>query len=176
LKKPQRKQPNFAFLKGYLRLNFQEMTIIIKQITDLTYLKEVAVVFDLYRQFYKQPCNILLAERFLRERILGRESVIFAAFDGNTIVGFTQLYPSFSSVSAQRSWVLNDLFVRENYRKHGIAEQIMTRAKDFAVQTHAKGLALETAEDNPAQHLYERLGWEKESGFIHYFWKNEQAV
>jgi GNAT superfamily N-acetyltransferase len=71
---------------------------------------------------------------------------------------------------------LNDLFVRENYRKHGIAEQIMTRAKDFAVQTHAKGLALETAEDNPAQHLYERLGWEKESGFIHYFWKNEQAV
>jgi GNAT superfamily N-acetyltransferase len=152
------------------------MTITIKQITDLTYLKEVAVVFDLYRQFYKQPCNILLAERFLRERILGRESVIFAAFDGDFIVGFTQLYPSFSSVSAQRSWVLNDLFVRENYRKHGIAEQIMTHAKDFAVQTHAKGLALETAEDNPAQHLYERLGWEKEAGFLHYFWKNEQAV
>jgi GNAT superfamily N-acetyltransferase len=152
------------------------MTITIKQITDLTYLKEVAVVFDLYRQFYKQPCNILLAERFLRERILGRESVIFAAFDGDFIVGFTQLYPSFSSVSAQRLWVLNDLFVRENYRKHGIAEQIMTHAKDFAVQTHAKGLALETAENNPAQHLYERLGWEKEAGFLHYFWKNEQAV
>ena len=152
------------------------MTITIKQITDLTYLKEVAVVFDLYRQFYKQPCNILLAERFLRERILGRESVIFAAFDGDFIVGFTQLYPSFSSVSAQRSWILNDLFVREQYRKHGIAEQIMSHAKDFAVQTHAKGLALETAEDNPAQHLYERLGWVKEAGALHYFWKNTQAV
>lgn len=152
------------------------MTILIKPITDLTYLKEIAIVFDLYRQFYKQPCNILLAERFLRERILGRESIIFAAFDGEHIVGFTQLYPSFSSVSAQRSWVLNDLFVRDNYRKQGIAEQIMTHAKDFAVQTHAKGLALETAEDNPAQHLYERLGWEKEAGFLHYFWKNTQAV
>jgi GNAT superfamily N-acetyltransferase len=152
------------------------MTITIKQITDLTYLKEVAIVFDLYRQFYKQPCNILLAERFLRERILGRESVIFAAFDGDAIVGFTQLYPSFSSVSAQRSWVLNDLFVRESHRKYGIAAQIMNHAKDFAVQTHTKGLALETAEDNPAQHLYERLGWEKEAGFLHYFWKNELAV
>jgi GNAT superfamily N-acetyltransferase len=151
------------------------MIITIKQITDLTYLKEVAVVFDLYRQFYKQPCNILLAERFLKERILGRESVIFAAFEGDFIVGFTQLYPSFSSVSAQRSWVLNDLFVRENYRKHGIAEQIMDYAKGFVIQTDAKGLALETAEDNPAQHLYERLGWEKEVGFLHYFWKNEKA-
>ena len=152
------------------------MTIIIKPITDLTYLKKIAVVFDLYRQFYKQPCNILLAERFLRERILGRESMIFAAFDGEHIVGFTQLYPSFSSVSAQRSWILNDLFVLENYRKQGIAEQITAHAKTFAVETHAKGLALETAADNPAQHLYERLGWERDAGSLHYFWKNEQAV
>ena len=117
-----------------------------------------------------------LAVHFLRERILARESVIFAAFDGEHIVGFTQLYPSFSSVSAQRSWILNDLFVLENYRKQGIAEQMMARAKAFAAQTNAKGLALETAVDNPAQHLYERLGWERDAGALHYFWKNEQAV
>ncbi|MDZ7878067.1 MAG: GNAT family N-acetyltransferase [Saprospiraceae bacterium] len=151
------------------------MTIIIKQITDLTHLKEVAIVFDLYRQFYKQPCNILLAERFLRERILGRESVIFAAFERDVAIGFTQLYPSFSSVSAQRSWILNDLFIRESYRKRGIAELLMNHTKSFAIQTYAKGLALETAEDNPAQHLYERLGWEKETGVLHYFWKNSEA-
>ncbi len=152
------------------------MAITIKRIMDYQYMKEVATVFDLYRQFYKQPSDIPLAEKFLKERLLHRESVIFAAFDGEHIVGFTQLYPSFSSVSAQRSWILNDLFVRENYRKQGIAAQIMAHAKDFAVQTHAKGLALETAEDNPAQHLYERLGWEKEAGFLHYFWKNTQAT
>ena len=113
-----------------------------------------------------------LAIHFLQERILARESVIFAAFDGAHIVGFTQLYPSFSSVSAQRSWILNDLFVLENYRKQGIAEQIMARAKEFAVQTDAKGLALETAVDNPAQHLYERLDWKQDAGSLHYFWKN----
>lgn len=152
------------------------MTITIKQITDLTHLKKVAVVFDLYRQFYKQASDIPLAERFLHERILAQESVIFAAFDGENIVAFTQLYPSFSSVSAQRSWILNDLFVREGYRKRGIAEQIMACAKRFAVQTNAKGLALETATDNPAQHLYERLGWEQDMGSLHYFWKNVQAT
>ena len=152
------------------------MSITIKRITDYQYIKEVAIVFDLYRQFYKQPSNIPLAERFLKERILHCESVIFAAFDGKHIVGFTQLYPSFSSVSAQRSWILNDLFVRENHRKKGIAEQILAHAKAFAVQTNAKGLALETATDNPAQHLYERLGWERDAGSLHYFWKNTQAT
>jgi GNAT superfamily N-acetyltransferase len=152
------------------------MAITIKRITDYQHIKEIALVFDLYRQFYKQPSNIPLAERFLKERILHRESVIFAAFDGKRVVGFTQLYPSFSSVSAQRSWILNDLFVLENHRKQGIAEQIMTRAKEFAVQTNAKGLALETAVDNPAQHLYERLGWVRDAGSLHYFWKNTQAL
>jgi hypothetical protein len=43
------------------------------------------------------------------------------------------------------------------------------------VQTNAKGLALSTATDNPAQYLYERLGWEKETGFLNYFWKNNQV-
>ena len=152
------------------------MTITIKRITDYQYIKKIAIVFDLYRQFYKQPSDILLAERFLKERILHRESVIFVAFDGRRVVGFMQLYPSFSSVSAQRSWILNDLFVLENYRKQGIAEQIMAHSKAFAVQTEAKGLALETAVDNPAQHLYERLGWESDTGSLHYFWKNTQAT
>ena len=152
------------------------MTITIKRITDYVYMKQIATVFDLYRQFYKQPSDIPLAERFLKERILHRESVIFVAFDGRRVVGFLQLYPSFSSVSAQRSWILNDLFVPENYRKQGIAAQLLTHAKGFVVQTETKGLALETAVDNPAQHLYERLGWKQDAGSLHYFWKNTQAT
>ena len=36
------------------------------------------------------------------------------AFDGDNPIGFVQLYPSFSSVSMMRSWVLNDLFVKGN--------------------------------------------------------------
>ncbi|HAI44518.1 MAG TPA: GNAT family N-acetyltransferase, partial [Maribacter sp.] len=34
-----------------------------------------------------------------------------------------------------------------------------------------KGLALETAIDNPAQKLYEKLDWEKDSHCFHYFWQ-----
>ena len=48
---------------------------------------------------------------FLREPLTGEESVVFVALEGGTAAGFTQLYPLFSSVSARRLWVLNDLFV-----------------------------------------------------------------
>ena len=33
-----------------------------------------------------------------------------------------------------------------------------------------KGLALETAKANPAQRLYEKLGWKKDLEHLHYFW------
>lgn len=52
------------------------------------------------------------AEHFLRERFARRDSVVFvapAATGG--LHGFTQLYPSLSSVSLARIFVLNDLFV-----------------------------------------------------------------
>ena len=82
----------------------------IQQITDLRHLDKLAHIFDLYRQFYKQNGDINSAKSFLKERIIALESVIFVAFEGDTIVGFTQLYPAFSSVTLQRSWILNDFF------------------------------------------------------------------
>ena len=86
----------------------------IQQVTDLRHLDKLAHIFDLYRQFYKQNGDINAAKLFLKERIVASESIIFAAFEDGTIVGFTQLYPTFSSVTLQRSWILNDFFVLEN--------------------------------------------------------------
>ena len=142
----------------------------IQQVADLRYLDKLAHIFDLYRQFYKQNGDINSAKSFLKERIISLESVIFAAFEGDTIVGFTQLYPTFSSVTLQRSWILNDFFVLENQRGKNVGTRILEHAKDFARQTESKGLYLQTDADNPAQKLYERLGWEKEMS-LQYFWK-----
>ena len=77
----------------------------------LQHLDELAVLFDAYRQFYRQAPDISGAKTFLRERLVQGDSVVFVAFlDGKT-AGFTQLYPSFSSVLVARVWILNDLFV-----------------------------------------------------------------
>ncbi|MCL1138991.1 GNAT family N-acetyltransferase [Shewanella pneumatophori] len=131
----------------------------------------VAPLFDAYRVFYGQASNLALAEEFIAERLANNESVILLAVDnsGNAL-GFTQLYPSFSSVSAARIWVLNDLFVSANARRQGVATQLMHAAKELGIKTGVKGLALETGVNNVnAQRLYESLGYVKESGSYHYF-------
>ena len=137
----------------------------------INHLTELTKLFDGYRVFYKQESNLEGAEKFLKERLENDESIILIALDGNDKgLGFTQLYPTFSSVSMQRFYILNDLYVLPTLRGQGIGESLLNAAKDLARAYNWKGLALETATDNPAQKLYERLGWEKSDDFYHYFW------
>lgn len=134
-------------------------------------LNGLSSLFNAYRVFYEQPSDIELAKRFLSDRIENNESLIFIASWQEKLCGFTQLYRTFSSVSAQHSWILNDLFVDPTHRRKGIGESLLKKAQQFAIEDAAKGLALETAKDNPAQKLYERLGWQLEDEYLHYFWK-----
>ena len=134
-------------------------------------LDALATLFDGYRVFYKQSSSPALARAFIEERLQRDESVIFIARDDGTreAFGFTQLYPMFSSVSARRIWVLNDLFVIPAARKRGVARALMDCARDFAMEAGALRLILETAEDNhAAQALYESLGYVRESDERHY--------
>ncbi|WP_308640065.1 GNAT family N-acetyltransferase [Paenibacillus silvisoli] len=137
-------------------------------------LDKLAGLFDRYRQFYGQPSDAEGAHRFLKERFLHRQSVIFVAAlrDEERLIGFTQLYPTFSSISMQRSWILNDLFVDGAYRSAGAGQLLIDAAKEFGEQTEAKGIELCTAQDNlVAQRLYERNGYEKDETYLHYFRK-----
>ena len=135
---------------------------------SLEHIELVAPLFEAYRQFYRQPPEVEAARRFLTERLTGNESVLFLALSEGVGVGFTQLYPSFSSLSLKRLWILNDLFVAAPARKQGVGEALLERAMQFAMETSAQGLILETGVDNPARQLYERLGWKRDET-LHYF-------
>jgi len=136
------------------------------------HLQELVPLFDGYRIFYKQASNLDAVKNFLEERIQKKDSIIFIAMDEEGKgLGFTQLYPSFSSVFMQRVYILNDLYVSEKSRGQGIGESLMEYAKQFARKMGSKGLTLETAIDNPAQNLYKRLGWVKETEVNHYTWE-----
>lgn len=144
------------------------MKIIKASIENLT---ELSVLFDGYRSFYKQNSDLNAAREFLTERFKKIDSIIFLALDDqNNGLGFTQLYPSFSSVSMQRVYILNDLFVVPEARGKGVGKALLESAKEFANTQGAKGLTLETAIDNPAQKLYEQLGWKKDTEVFHYTW------
>ncbi|WHZ18785.1 MAG: Acetyltransferase, GNAT family [Rhodanobacteraceae bacterium] len=134
-------------------------------------LEALAPLFDAYRVFYRQASDLARARAFLDERLRLGESTIFLARDAATgaALGFTQLYPAFSSVGARRIWILNDLFVAPEARSRGVARALMSTARAFAIETGALRLVLETAEDNtPAQALYESLGYARESDTRHY--------
>jgi GNAT superfamily N-acetyltransferase len=129
----------------------------------------VAPLFDAYRQFYGQPPDLEAGRRFLAERLGRGESVIFAVVVGGRALGFTQLYPCFSSVSMRPIWVLNDLFVAEGARRRGVGTTLLRAARDLAVKTGAVRLVLSTAVMNAeAQVLYERDGWRRDTTFLHY--------
>ena len=136
----------------------------------LEHLDQLVPLFDGYRVFYKQNSDPSAARRFLQERTQRDESVVFLAYLNQRAVGFTQLFRSFSSVSMSPILILNDLYVLPNQRGKGIGEALLEHAKTYCQQLNYKGLALETAVDNPAQKLYERLGWEKDTHCFHYFW------
>ncbi len=136
---------------------------------NLTHLAVLVPLFDQYRVFYKQKSDEEAAYIFLKNRLEKEEAIIFLAYMNNEAVGFVQLYRTFSSVSLEPFFILNDLYVMPSYRKKGVGEALLNEAKKVCLLKQFKGLALETAADNPAQQLYEKLGWKKQSNLF-YFW------
>lgn len=136
---------------------------------------QLSDLFDKYRQFYQQKPNLDAATVFIQQRLVTGDSVVFVAENGDQLLGFTQLYPSFSSVSMQRLWVLNDLFVGVDARKSGVAQALMAAANQWAKITDSKGLVLETDSDNiKAQKLYTKLNYIKQDSTYHYFLPTQQ--
>jgi GNAT superfamily N-acetyltransferase len=132
-------------------------------------LEALAPLFDAYRGFYDQPGDVSRARRFLEERLERSESVVLLAFLDGVAVGFTQLYPSFSSISTARIFVLNDLFVAEAGRRRGVARRLLAAAVEFARSAGAVRMALSTALTNTeARALYESAGWKRDDHFLTY--------
>ena len=129
----------------------------------------VAPLFDAYRQFYEQASDVAGARVFLRERLTKSESVLFVAQIGGEVVGFTQLYPGFTSVGMKPIWRLNDLYVKQDRRQLGAGEALMNAALEFAKQSGAKRVELETEISNaPARALDDGLGMKLGTKFVKY--------
>ncbi len=144
------------------------------QRATLTHLEPLTALFEGYRAFYKKNADADGAKEFLKNRIENNESVIFIlhAADGK-IVGFTQLYPLFSSTRMKSLWLLNDLFVHPDYRGQGFSKALLQKAQDFAIETKACGIMLETAKDNMiGNQLYPSMDFELDDRFNVYNWTN----
>ena len=121
-----------------------------------------------YRAFYKQPENEKTLG-YLKSRLENDEAIVFIARDDSVAVGFTMLYPTFSTVSLSNVWLLNDLYVEEANRGQGIASKLMETTESAAREAGATRVFLRTAHDNvTAQSLYEGRNYIQDEVFRRY--------
>lgn len=148
--------------------------MIIRRVTTND-LEQVSILFDAYRVFYEKNTDIERAKKFLSERIKNQESVIIVAeAENGEIVGFTQLYPLFSSTRMQRLWLLNDLFVHPNFRGLNISIALINEAKILSKNTNSAGLILETAKSNHiGNKLYPHCGFVLDNDYNFYTWTED---
>ena len=134
----------------------------------------LAPLFDAYRVFYDKASDVHAAETFLKDRLEHNEAHVFVAeVDGN-MVGFTLLYPLFSSTRMKRLWLLNDLYVQPEFRGQGHSIALIDAAKSLAVDTGAAGLMLETAKSNLiGNQLYPKTGFVCDDGHHYYNWNTQ---
>jgi GNAT superfamily N-acetyltransferase len=135
----------------------------------LEHLDKLTPLVDAYGQFYKRPSNLDGIEVYLRERLSQQQCVVFMAFEGEEELGFTLLYPHYSTAALGRIWLLNDLFTKSEARRKGVGEALLKCAADFAKADGATRLWLRTAVDNfTAQALYEKVGYKRDEQFYRY--------
>jgi ribosomal protein S18 acetylase RimI-like enzyme len=146
------------------------LTARIIEATELADIEHVASLFDTYRESYGEAPDLGASCTFLRERWIARESVVFIATDPSSEIGplgFANLYPLFFRF--QRAWLLNDLYVRPEFRRRGIARMLLQRAEKHARETNSAGIVLSTDSNNhAAQRLYDSEGFGRERDVLHY--------
>ena len=140
--------------------------------SDLELLSEL---FDGYRVFYRNDSDVDSAKEFLTERLRNRDSEIFVCETiDDKLVGFAQLFPLFSSTRMKKLWLLNDLFVKPEFRGKGISVKLIERAKKLVTNSFACAMFLETEKSNLiGNNLYPKTGFELNEGSNFYEWNNE---
>jgi ribosomal protein S18 acetylase RimI-like enzyme len=141
----------------------------------------VVGLFRQYLRFYDQEVPEAEARAYLTARRDAGDSVLLVAVlkpegrdpagaaAGGEVVGFAQSYPTWSSVSLSRSWVLNDLFVSPAARGTGAGRALVRDTCRRAKEAGAIRVSLATAWDNvSAQGLYESEGFVRDQHFHHY--------
>lgn len=123
---------------------------------------------EAYRDFYKQAPNEKTLQ-YLSDRLSNDELIGWIASVEGKPVGFTIVYPTFSTVSLSQIWLLNDLFVTPEARGFKVATALMQTVEEAARVAGATRTFLRTANDNTAaQALYEGRGWVQDTVFRRY--------
>ena len=137
----------------------------------LEHLDLLTPLFIKYREFYGELPFPDSSRKFLETRLKRKESVIYLALadEEDKLLGYCQLFPSYSSLSLKRVWILNDIYVAEDARRMLVADRLLQTAKQMAKETNAVRMRVATSVSNEvAQKTYESIGFREDTRFKNY--------
>lgn len=141
----------------------------VKPLSD-EYIDEFVDVVDEYREFCGFERDKFKTTEFFQRVSDNHEAVTFLAIsDKNEVMGFVNLYPSYSTLALKRIWILNDLGVSSKFRRLGVANVLIDKVLEYARSTNAIRVELKTGADNfNAQKLYSKLGFKIDKSNVYY--------
>ena len=100
------------------------------------------------------------SQREFIERHQGEGKILLSAWDSDAIVGLCGA--ARKENEQQRHIAVLGISVAKSHRGSGIGTQLLQSLIDWARETGVRRLSLEMIEGNPAERLYERMGFEHE--------------
>ncbi|MEH6307997.1 GNAT family N-acetyltransferase [Olivibacter sp. CPCC 100613] len=135
---------------------------------NLQDLEPLATVFAEYRTTAGQDYNLAGGKEFLKDRLTKQDCIIFIAIIDDSITGFTLLFPFFTPAGIKEIWLLNDIYIADEYRHQGVAQSLLSEAVFFSKKTNKSKVYLATKLDNiNSQTLFEKFGFRK-TDYINY--------
>ena len=128
-------------------------------------LEELLPLMRGYSDFYEvTPTDeaLVALSRALIADPVNEGTQFLARDDDGRAIGFATVYWLWSTTSATRIGLMNDLFVAPEGRGSGAAEALIERCREACREHGASKLTWQTAKDNGrAQAVYDRIGGER---------------
>lgn len=136
------------------------MSLIVRTIETKDKNQLTELMYQYIVDFYKRPNPSIEKVHNLIETLLEKNKGIqFIAEQDRELLGFATLYFSFSTTKADKITVMNDLFVVENARGTGVAQELFKSCEKFTKENGYAHMSWITATDNKrAQRFYEKMG------------------
>lgn len=136
---------------------------------------EIPVALELMREFYAQT-HMAFAEPAARAALGAllkdpSKGELYLIFQGSELAGYFALTFCFSLEFHGKFALLDELYIREPYRRRRLGKAAMAFVESVCKKTGIKSLRLEVGEDNrAAQGLYTAAGMQKDSRLLFTKW------
>ncbi len=138
---------------------------------QLTHVQAIVPIMEEYRKFCGFDSQEKETQAFITHLIKDNKSVMLLVIEAQSqqVMGFVNLYPSYSTLALKPIWLLNDLAVSSQFRGRGLAKTLMNGALEFAKESGAIRIEFKTEVTNTrAQALYNSLGFSIDEDNVYY--------